>query len=101
MIRVLFNARRANQSLDRNLEVFMDRTASTLLLNLKKYTPKRSGLAARSWYKRKDQKHNYTLFNNQNYVARLDKGYSRQAKDGFYKPASRDTTRTNNGRFFK
>jgi hypothetical protein len=99
MVTVIFNAQRATQSLTRTLDVYMDRTANTLLLNLKKYTPKRSGLAARSWTKRKNAGLEYTLSNRQPYVARLDTGYSKQAKDGFYKPASTDTQRTTKGTF--
>ena len=101
MITGIFNAVRGNQTLGRNFEVFMDRTANTLLVNPRKFTPKRSGLAARSWYKRKGVGQSYTLSNKQPYVARLDKGYSKKAPNGFYKPASRETTRTNKGRFFK
>jgi len=99
MITGIFNALRGNQSLDRNLAVFMERTASTLMSNLKRYTPKRSGLAARSWRKRKDVGNNYTVSNPQPYVPRLDKGYSKQARQGFYKPAATQTQRTNKGRF--
>jgi hypothetical protein len=101
MIFGTLNARRGNQSLERNLEVFMERTAGTLFRNLKKYTPKRSGLASNSWRKRKRNKLEYNLTNAQPYVPRLDRGYSKQAPRGFYQPASRDTRRTNKGRFFK
>jgi hypothetical protein len=79
----------------------MGRTANTLFVNLKKYTPKRSGLAANSWRKRKQNKFDTDLNNAQPYVPRLDRGYSKQAPDGFYTPASRDTRRTNKGRFYK
>jgi len=99
MITGIFNAVRANQTLDRNLEVFVDRTANTLLVNLKRFTPKRSGLAAKSWRKTKSAENTYNLSNRQPYVSRLDKGYSKKAPDGFYRPASRETTRTNKGRF--
>ena len=101
MIFGTFNATRGNQSLERNLEVFMGRTANTLFVNLKKYTPKRSGLAANSWRKRKQNQLEYDLNNAQPYVPRLDRGYSKQAPRGFYQPASRDTRRTNKGRFYK
>ena len=101
MIRGIFNAMRGNQTLDKNFDVFMDRTANTLLVNLRKYTPKRSGLAAKSWRKTKSAENTYNLSNRQPYVSRLDKGYSKKAPNGFFKPASRETTRTNKGRFFK
>ena len=101
MIFGTFNAMRGNQNLERNLEVFMSRTANTLFQNLKKYTPKRSGAAASAWRKRKQNKYEYNLGNPLPYVPKLDKGYSRQAPSGFYQPASRDTQRTNKGRFYK
>ena len=101
MITGIFNAVRGNQTLGRNFEVFMDRTANTLLVNLRKYTPKRSGLAAKSWRKTKSVGKTYNLSNRQPYVPRLDKGYSKKAPNGFFTPASRETTRTNKGRFFK
>lgn len=101
MITGTFNARRGNQAVQKNLEQFQERTADTMLYNLKKYTPKRSGLAAKSWRKTKQTSFDYTLSNQQPYVPRLDRGYSSQAPRGFYQPASRDTTRTNRGRFSK
>jgi hypothetical protein len=101
MFQGTFNAMRGNQMLERNLEVFMSRTATTLLQNLKKYTPKRSGKAAAAWRKNKVNKFDSDLNNAQPYVPRLDKGYSKQAPSGFYKPAARDTKRTNKGRFYK
>ena len=101
MIRGTFNARRGNQALKKSLEQFQGRTAETLLFNLKKYTPKRSGLAAKSWRKSKQSGFDYTLSNTQPYVPRLDRGYSKQAPRGFYQPASRETQRTNKGRFSK
>ena len=101
MIFGTFNAMRGNQSLERNLEVFMGRTANALFQNLKKFTPKRSGLASQSWRKKQRNKLEYNLTNNQPYVPRLDRGYSKQAPRGFYQPASSETRRTNKGRFFK
>lgn len=96
-----FNAMRGNQMLERNLEVFMSRTANAMLQNLKKYTPKRSGKAASAWRKTKLNKFAYDIDNNLPYVPRLDQGYSKQAPQGFYQSAKRDTRRTNKGRFYK
>jgi len=101
MISGTITARRGSQTLVKGLEQFMDRTAKALFVNVKKYTPKRSGLAAKSWRKTKQNNFEYTLGNTQSYVPRLDKGYSKQAPRGFFKPASRDTQRTNRGRFSK
>lgn len=101
MFRGTFNARRGNQAIKKNLEAFQSRTAEVMLFNLKKFTPKRSGLAAKSWRKTKQTGFDYTLSNTQPYVPRLDRGYSSQAPRGFYQPASRQTRRTNKGRFSK
>jgi len=101
MIFGTFNARRGSQQLEQNLEVFMSRTTNTLFNNIKKFTPKRSGKAAKSWRKTKMNKFDHNLVNNQTYVPRLDKGYSKQAPRGFYKPAVTQTQRTNKGRFYK
>jgi len=101
MIFGTFNALRGNQHLERNLEVFMSRTANSLFNNLKQYTPKRSGKAASAWRKQKQNKFEYNLGNNLPYVPRLDKGYSKQAPSGFYQPASRKTRQENKGRFYK
>ena len=87
--------------LDRVLEVFVERTAHALLTNVRKHTPKRSGLAKKSWRKTRQTDKLYTIKNPQDYVARLDRGYSKQAPNGFYQPAVRDTKRTNRGRFAK
>ena len=101
MIFGTFNAMRGNLMLERNLEVFMSRTANSLYQNLKKYTPKRSGKAASAWRKYKQQKYEYSLSNTLPYVPKLDKGYSKQAPNGFYQPASRDTRQENKGKFYK
>lgn len=101
MITGTFNAGRGNQALDKVLERFATRTADTLLFNVRKFTPKRSGLAAKSWRKTKDNKFESTLSNNQPYVPRLNRGYSKQAPRGFYQPAARATIRSNKGRFSK
>jgi len=101
MIFGTFNAMRGNQMLERNLDIFMSRTANSLFNNLKKYTPKRSGKAASAWRKSKSNKYEYNLGNPLPYVPKLDKGYSKQAPSGFYQPASRDTRQENKGRFYK
>ena len=99
MIQVSFNSRRMNTILDRVLEVFVERTANALLTNVRKHTPKRSGQAKASWRKTKQSDKKYLVSNKQPYMGRLDRGYSKQAPDGFYKPGVIDTQRTNRGRF--
>lgn len=92
---------RANLRLEQMLKQFVERTAKSLEANVRKYTPKRSGLAARSWSRSKQTDKDYLIKNNKQYVPRLDKGYSSKAPNGFYKPAVRDTQRSNRGRFIK
>ena len=94
-------SRQGSLNIERGLEIFVSRTAQTLDKNVRKYTPKRSGKAAKSWRKTKTNKFAYNITNNQSYVPRLDDGYSRKAPNGFYQPAVRDTLRTNKGRFYK
>lgn len=101
MITGSFNAQRANGLIARVLDVFVERTSSNMLVAVRKYTPKRSGLARRSWNKTKSSKLNYKVTNKQPYVDRLNKGYSKQAPKGFFQPAVRDVLRTNKGRFAK
>lgn len=90
-----------NAILDRVLEVFVERTANALLTNVRKHTPKRSGLAKSSWRKTKQTDKQYLVANKQPYMGKLDRGYSKQSPNGFYQPAVRDTQRTNRGRFAK
>lgn len=98
MITGTFNAKRLNQALDKVLEGFIEGTTNVLFRNIKSNTPVRSGLAKRSWRKSKRGKQSFAITNSQPYVPALDKGKSRQAPSGFYKPAVAQTKQTTKGR---
>jgi HK97 gp10 family phage protein len=98
MITGTFNAKRLTQALDKQLDQFVAGTANVLFRNIKSNTPVRSGLAKRSWKKSKRGNKKFAITNPQPYVPLLDKGRSKQAPRGFFKPAVAQTQRTNKGR---
>lgn len=66
---------------------FLERVADTIVEEAPKFTPKRTGLAARSWVANKS-KDNFEVTNTQAYTVYLEKPYvkSRQAPRGIIGP---------------
>ena len=66
---------------------FLERVADTIVEEAPKFTPKRTGKAARSWEK-KMQKDNFEVVNTTDYAVYLEKPYvkSRQAPRGIIGP---------------
>lgn len=66
---------------------FLERVADTILSEAPKFTPKRTGLAAKGWEK-KMTKDNFSVENNVPYVGYLEKPYvkSKQAPRGIIGP---------------
>ncbi len=66
---------------------FLERVADTIVEEAPKFTPKRTGLASRSW-ESKMQKDNFEVTNTTNYAGYLEKPYvkSRQAPRGIIGP---------------
>lgn len=70
------------------MEKTLDSVAAQLFTNVKKFTPKRSGLAVKSWRKGNQRNLELKISNKQPYMGKLDRGYSKQAPRGFFKPAA-------------
>jgi len=66
---------------------FLERVADTIVEEAPKFTPKRTGLASRSWEAKKS-KDNFEVTNTQPYTVYLEKPYvkSRQAPRGIIGP---------------
>lgn len=85
---------RPGRKLDGAIRKTIDAVAAEMFKNLKRFTPKRSGQARRSWRKGNQQNYSIKLFNKQPYMGKLNKGYSKQAPKGFSKPAAIATKNT-------
>jgi hypothetical protein len=64
----------------------VDEISKDLLKEVKKNTPVRTGKARAGWKRRLDRK-GASVNNNVKYISYLDEGISKQAPDGFSKPA--------------
>ena len=91
---VVFNGARPGRKLDRAIQETLDAVAAELFKNVKRFTPKRSGQARRSWRKGGRNNLQVKLFNKQPYMGRLNRGYSKQAPKGFVIPAAAATKNT-------
>ena len=76
-----------------------------LFNTVKQKTPKRSGRARNDWRLRQvgqvkaaTGNNVYQLKNTQPYISRLDTGYSKQAPEGFTRPAFREVARRQKGK---
>lgn len=85
---------RPGRKLDGAIRKTINAVAAEMFKNLKRFTPKRSGQAQRSWRKGNQQNYTVKLFNKQPYMGKLNNGYSKQAPQGFSKPAATATQNT-------
>jgi hypothetical protein len=73
-------------TLDRARNKTVERIMDELLPLLTKFTPKRSGAAARAWQKNGSGERT-NIINNKAYIERLNEGYSQQSPRGIVEPA--------------
>ena len=84
----------AASDLQKDLGRFTEQVMADVLTTSQKYTPRRSGQAARNW-KKSGTGTATTVTNRLPYINRLDSGSSRQAPNGIIKPTLDEVSKRN------